>query len=63
MVRKVLHKVSIMSMIAGGVLLYGTGGSLDIDAITFGELFKYWAVGITMLIGGWKCLALTKRTE
>lgn len=60
MLRKVLHKVSIISMIAGGVLLYGTASSLDIDAITFGEMFKYWMVGFAMLLGGWKCSKLTR---
>lgn len=60
MLRKVLHKISVISMIAGGVLIYGTMGSLEIDAITFGEMFKYWAVGFAMLLAGWKCSKLLK---
>lgn len=58
MLRKVLHKVSVISMITGGVLIYGTMGSLEIDMMTLGEMFKYWIVGFAMLLGGWKCSKL-----
>lgn len=63
MLRKVLHKVSFIGALAGGVLLYGTASSFDVDVMTFGEMLKYWLVGGAMLLGGWKCSKLTRATE
>ena len=61
--RKMLHKISIASMVIGFTLMFGTMGSVEIDTMTIGEMLKYWAVGIVMILGGWKCSTLVKTTE
>ena len=64
MLRNVLHKISIASMLIGGVLICGSMESVNIDMLTFAEMFKYyWSVGIPMVIGGGICFTLVKTIE
>lgn len=52
-----IYKTILKIMIAIGVILiYGTTSSLDIDAITFAELFRYWIIGLVMIGASWKLL-------
>lgn len=45
-----IYKTILKIMIAVGVILiYGTTSSLEIDAITFGEMFRYWIASIVMI--------------
>lgn len=52
MVKKVLHTIFGLSVLAGIILMIGTAGSSDLELIGFEELVVQSSKGLIIMLGG-----------
>lgn len=60
MLRKIVHKFSGLSLLAGIVLILGTAGASDINSIDFKTTLIQSGIALTLLITGYYGLKVTE---